>query len=130
MLYNFNDCNQYYNYKIIEKLYFDALNRNNGNRVLTFEVDITQIDLSILNEVLNWIKSQENNIKLQFKVKERRNSVDQIEEISKFLNSNHILELNYTFESLTLNDSLMKSLRCLTIYEYEDLNNFKIFRSL
>ena len=115
---------------IIEKLYFDALKRNNGNRVLTFEVDITQIDLSILNEVLNWIKSQENNIKLQFKVKERRNIVDQIEEISKFLNSNHILELNYTFESLTLNDSLMKSLRCLTIYEYEDLNNFKIFRSL
>jgi hypothetical protein len=42
---------------IIEKLYFDALKRNNGNRVLTFEVDITQIDLSILNEVLNWIKS-------------------------------------------------------------------------
>jgi hypothetical protein len=69
--YCFNEWSsdkEFYHYEQIEKLYFQSLNRNIGNRVLTISVIITQYNLSIFNEIVKWIKAQGEHIKLQLKV--------------------------------------------------------------
>lgn len=43
-------------YVELEKLYFKALTRRIGNRVLTIEFNTYKIDLRLFNEIFNWIK--------------------------------------------------------------------------
>jgi hypothetical protein len=59
---------QFYHYEQIEKLYFQALTRKIKNRVLTISVKIDRNNFSNFIEVVKWIKAQEQQIKLQFKV--------------------------------------------------------------
>ena len=59
---------QFYHYEDIEKLYFQAVTRNIGNRELTISVYIYQGNFSTFYEVVKWIKGQEQQIKLKFKV--------------------------------------------------------------
>ena len=59
---------QFYHYEDIEKLYFQAVTRNIGNRELTISVRIDGDNFSTFYEVVKWIKGQEQQIKLKFKV--------------------------------------------------------------
>ncbi len=58
--YTFNDLLN------LEKLYFSALNRNIGNRVLTLSISFDAFTLKCYNEIFRWIKAHqhEHNVKL------------------------------------------------------------------
>jgi CRISPR/Cas system-associated protein endoribonuclease Cas2 len=86
------------------------------NRVITLQVTIyDDQDLTVLNEVVRWINAQEQKIKLQFKVNFDVYGYS-LEKLSKFLNSINIIELNDSnHNTLSLNDTLYHSLRCLKI---------------
>ena len=90
-----------------------------------------KINFTILNEVLNWIKSQKQDIKLQFIVK-GNTYLGYIEDFSQFLNSNHIIlfEAYDFFEYFIPNDSFMKSLKFIRINFEEKFIDLKMFRSL
>ena len=89
------------------------------NRVITLQVTIrNNQDLTELNEVVRWINAQYQQIKLWFKVY-LDECIYSIEELSDFVNSINIIELNDRWgNKLSLNDTLYHSLRCLRISSY------------
>ena len=106
-----------------------ALEKKLENRVITFQIDIqNNQEWTLLNDITTWIKAQEKQIKLRFKVKTTIKLGNNHVSLSKFINSNNILELEFSNinESLTLNDALFSSLRCLNIDcdTYIGLNKF------
>ena len=54
----------------LERLYQTALTRNVENRILTLSIDIDRWKVKYCNEVVKWIKAQQQNhhIKLLFRV--------------------------------------------------------------
>ena len=101
-------------YKQLEKLYFEALKRNMCNRIITLEVEIrSNNDLLILNEVQSWIKAQQQNIKLKFKL--RIDGITNSKELIEFLKSNCIIKLNTSELTQELPLTICHQIRLLTI---------------
>jgi hypothetical protein len=59
----------FYQYYMLEQLYFKALERQICNRKIAISLQFNYFDALIkLNQVLKWVKAQEKHIKLHFKV--------------------------------------------------------------
>ncbi len=110
--WNFNSSLQ------LEQLYASALTRNIPNRVLTLQIYIKYQNINYYNDVVNKIKAQQqqHHVRLLFKVKVYALSVDH-EELTKFLNSNHIIDLDISYlnKQLLVDDSFYQSLRSLKL---------------
>jgi hypothetical protein len=91
------------------------LKRNFCNRIITLQVCIwKKIDFQIFNEVERWINSQQENIKLQFKL-ELNGDINEHEDLNEFLKSNCIKELKVNGLTQELARPLFQKLRRLVI---------------
>lgn len=106
------------------------MKRNKENRVLTIEDDISQGRIKTYKEVLVWIKAQNKQIKLRFKLKVYAYQIN-LEDLTDFLNSNDIIELKfYNLNSkLSLNAANYQSIKAL---DMNDISCFELskFKSL
>ena len=101
-------------YEQLEKLYFEALKRNMCNRIITLEVSVrSNDDFLILNEVQSWIKAQQQNIKLKFKL--LIDGITNSKELIEFLKSNCIIKLDTSELTQELPLTICHQIRQLTI---------------
>ncbi len=90
--------------------------------MLTISIDIGFDTIKYYNKVLKWIKDhqQEHQVKLSLKVRIYVHSFSN-KEVTEFLNSNKIIELEIfdDSEEILLSDFYYKSLRCLKLKDIE-----------
>ena len=90
--------------------------------MLTITIDIGCYTIKYYNKVLKWIKDhqKEHQVKLYLKLFINTSGISN-KEVTEFLNSNKIIELEifYNREEILLSDFYYKSLRCLKLKDNE-----------
>ena len=91
--------NTYEGFKMLERLYFSLLKRTIPNRILTIRVSISlKNNYLALKQCVNWIKDQNQHIKLRFKADVETTEVE-ITDLTSFLNENSVIELELYFDA-------------------------------